>query len=34
LYFTAGYFDEAHGLFGSITVAHGVLSRTPNPHRK
>ncbi len=31
LYFTAGNFDEAHGLLGTITVAHGALSRTPNP---
>jgi len=30
LYFTAGYFDEEHGVFGSITVAHGVISRNPS----
>jgi uncharacterized protein (TIGR03118 family) len=34
LYYAAGYFDEAHGLFGTITVAHGALGRTPTPHRK
>lgn len=28
LYFAAGYFDEAHGLFGTITVANNVLSHT------
>lgn len=28
LYFSSGYFDEAHGLFGSITVANNVLSQT------
>jgi uncharacterized protein (TIGR03118 family) len=34
LYFSAGYFAEAHGLFGTITLNHGALSRTPNPRRK
>lgn len=29
LYFAAGYFAEAHGLFGTITVAHNGLGRTP-----
>ena len=30
LYFAAGYFDEAHGLFGTITVAaNNSLGRTP-----
>jgi uncharacterized protein (TIGR03118 family) len=28
LYFAAGYFDEAHGLFGTITVANNVLAHT------
>jgi len=27
LYFSSGYFDEAHGLFGTITVANNVLSQ-------
>ena len=34
LYYTAGYFDEAHGLLGTITVAKGGLGRTPGAHRK
>ena len=34
LYFASGYFDEAHGLFGTLTVAKGALTRTPNPGRK
>lgn len=29
LYYAAGYFDEAHGLFGTITLAHSNLGRTP-----
>jgi uncharacterized protein (TIGR03118 family) len=28
LYFTAGYFAEAHGLFGTITLETNVLSQT------
>jgi uncharacterized protein (TIGR03118 family) len=28
LYFASGYFDEAHGLFGTIAVANNVLSQT------
>ena len=34
LYFAAGYFAEAHGLFGTITVANNNLGRTPGAHRK
>jgi len=34
LYYAAGYFDEAHGLFGALTVAHGALTRTPSPRHK
>ncbi|MGZ4816646.1 MAG: TIGR03118 family protein [Terriglobales bacterium] len=37
LYFAAGYFDEAHGLFGSISVANNILGHnghTPLVHRK
>jgi uncharacterized protein (TIGR03118 family) len=34
LYFAAGYFDEAHGLLGTITVAHSNLGRTPSAKRK
>ena len=34
LYFAAGYFDEAHGLFGTITLAPNGLGRTPNAVRK
>jgi uncharacterized protein (TIGR03118 family) len=33
LYFAAGYFAEAHGLFGRIDVTH-ALTRTPHPTRK
>jgi len=34
LFFASGYFSEAHGLFGSITVAKGAISRTPSPLHK
>jgi uncharacterized protein (TIGR03118 family) len=35
LYFTAGYFAEAHGLFGTISLADkGVISITPQPRHK
>jgi len=34
LYFTAGYFAEAHGLLGTITVSNSNLGRVPNPTRK
>ena len=33
LYFAAGYFDEAHGLFGTITLAHNGIGRTPGGSR-
>jgi len=33
LYFTAGAFDEAHGLLGTITLSNSNLGRTPNAHR-
>ncbi len=33
LYFAAGYFAEAHGLFGTITVSNNV-TRTPHADRK
>ena len=32
LYFAAGYFAEAHGLFGTITLNSNGLGRTPNHH--
>jgi uncharacterized protein (TIGR03118 family) len=34
LYFTAGYFDEVHGIFGTLTVAKDVITRTPSARRK
>lgn len=34
LYYAAGYFDEAHGLFGTITLSNSNMGRTPNPKRK
>ena len=39
LYFAAGYFDEAHGLFGTISVANNILGHNghvnkPVKHRK
>jgi len=33
LYFTAGYFAEAHGLFGTITVASDIITATPHAHK-
>jgi uncharacterized protein (TIGR03118 family) len=33
LYFTAGYFAEAHGLLGTITLSNSNLGRTPNAHK-
>lgn len=34
LYFTSGYFAEAHGVFGTITLSNSNLGRTPNAARK
>jgi uncharacterized protein (TIGR03118 family) len=34
LYFTAGYFAEAHGLFGTITLNSNAIGRTPTPPRR
>ncbi len=33
LYYAAGYFAEAHGLFGTITLANNNLGRTPHAHK-